>query len=126
MKTKDAQPPPSALYRRQIQNIAARMHTLIAQTALQPLRSMVAFNKAKKNFVATEDAANLCCSVMDSAKSFENEDKAGNATISLMTELVHLKNDASDLVKNEPAPPAVKPGDGAILYIKINALSWQD
>ncbi len=93
---------PSGLYQQQIQNIGNCMQSLVAQSMLYPLQSMVAFNKIKKNFSQIESEAYLCCSVMDSARSIENEDRATHATFALMTELVHLKNNASALMKNEP------------------------
>lgn len=92
---------PSALYRKQIANIAARMHDLTTQTILHPLRSMIAFHKAEKNFAEAKDQAYQCCSVMDTA-SAENEGRANHATTAVMTEMVNLKDDANDLIENEP------------------------
>lgn len=92
---------PSALYRKHIRNIAARMWRLTTETALHPLRNMTAFSKVQKDFNNAENEAYLCCSVMDTA-SIENEDRAHNATTAVMAEMVHLRNDASDLIENEP------------------------
>lgn len=85
---------PSAIYRVQIGNIAARMRKLVAQTIVHPLRDMASFNKTKDHFKNANDEALLCCSVMDNA-SIENEDRASNATTAMMQEMVHLRNDAS-------------------------------
>jgi hypothetical protein len=92
---------PSALYRHQIRNIAAHMWRLTTETALHPLRNMMAFNKAQKEFDIAENEAYLCCSVMDSA-SIENEDRADNATTAIMEEMIQLRNEASGLIENEP------------------------
>ena len=92
---------PSALYRKQIGNIAARMWRLTTETALHPLRNMTAFSKLHRDFNEAEKEAYLCCSVMDTA-SIENEDRADNATTAVMTEMVHLRNNASDLIEKEP------------------------
>lgn len=92
---------PSALYRRQIQNIVTRMWRLTSETALNPLRNMTDFNKVQKDFGVAENEAYLCCSVMDTA-SIENEDRADHATTAVMAEMVQLRNDASDLIENEP------------------------
>jgi hypothetical protein len=92
---------PSALYRTQIKNIAARMRDLVSQTVSSPLGDMTAFNKTEKDFDKAKDEALLCCSVMDTA-SIENRDRADNTTITIMQEMVHLRNDASDLIENEP------------------------
>lgn len=85
---------PSAIYRVQIGNIAARMRKLVAQTILHPLRDMASFNKTKDHFKNAKDEALLCCSVMDNA-SIINEDRANNATAAIMQQMVHLRNDAS-------------------------------
>lgn len=98
---------PSALYRKQIAHLSVRMHDLVTQTMLHPLRSMAAFHKAEKDFAEAEDEAYLCCSVMDTA-SIHNEERADNATTALMQEMIHLKNDASDLIENEPNETLVK------------------
>lgn len=77
------------------------MWRLTTETALHPLRNMKAFNKVQENFIEAENEAYLCCSVMDTA-SIENEDRADNATTSVMKEMVHLRNDARHLIENEP------------------------
>jgi hypothetical protein len=92
----------SGLYQQQIGNISTCMQGLAAQALLYPLQSMTAFNKIRKHFLEVEDEAYLCCSVMDKARSIENEDRATHATFVLMAELIHLKNSASALIKNEP------------------------
>ncbi len=92
---------PSALYRKQISNIAARMWRLTTETALHPLRNMTAFSKVQQDFNEAEKEAYLCCSVMDTA-SVENEDRADNATTAVMAEMVHLRNNASSLIEKEP------------------------
>jgi hypothetical protein len=88
---------PSAIYRVQIGNIAARMRKLVAHTILHPLRDMTAFNKTEDNFKDAKDEALLCCSVMDNAP-IKNEDGANNATAAIMQEMVHLRNDASSQI----------------------------
>ena len=92
---------PSALLRQQIKNISFRMRDIVATTILSPLRSMIGFNKVEANFAAAEGEAYLCCSVMDQSISIESGERASNATHAVMTELVDLKNEASDLVDNE-------------------------
>ena len=92
---------PSALLRQQVKNISSRMRYIVGTTVLHPLRSMIGFNKVEANFDAAEREAYLCCSVMDQSQSIESSDRATNATHAVMTELIDLKSEASDLVENE-------------------------
>lgn len=95
----------STVFRKQITNLAARMRYLTTQTILYPLRNMAAFNKASDSFDTLKDEAKLCCSVMDTAQSIESEQRAANSTISMMKEMVDLKNEATDLINEEPEDP---------------------
>lgn len=99
---------PSALYRQQIRNLGARMWRLTTETALHPLYHMVAFNKIQKEFGAAENEAYLCCSIMDTA-SIRNEGRAESATTAIMAEMVHLKNNARDLMHNEKKARTQRP-----------------
>lgn len=92
----------STVFRKQITNLAARMRYLTTQTILYPLRNMTAFNKASNNFDTLKNEAKLCCSVMDTAQSIESEQRAANSTVSMMKEMVDLKDKATDLINDEP------------------------
>ena len=92
---------PSALLRQQVKNLSLRMREIVATTILHPLRSMAGFNRVEADFAKAEDEAYLCCSVVDQSTSIETGERASNATHAVMTELVDLKNEASDLVDNE-------------------------
>ncbi len=99
--TKTSQQAPSATHRAEIAAIAESMTNLIVQTALYPLQSMLAFNKAEESFNKAKQEAYLCCSVIDTA-STENKSRANKATMAVITEMIHLKNDATDLIESEP------------------------
>jgi len=92
----------SALYRKQIENIASNMRKLISQTLLKPLFDMARFTGVKETFLKTENEAYSNCTDLDAAHSIGDEDSASDAVMDSMTELVHLKNDARNLIEKEP------------------------
>lgn len=93
---------PSALYRIQISNIASRMSDLVDETKNNPLQNMTAFNQFEIDFNLLEQYAYSGCKAMDSARSIKEEDSATENTTQLMQKLVLTKNEASDLVENDP------------------------
>lgn len=92
---------PSVLLRQQINNISARMRSIVTKTILHPLHNMADFNKARAHFTKIEDAAYSSCLEMDKSQSIGTEDNAIKATYALIHKLTDLKNEARQLVENE-------------------------
>src|ERR1700744_1836811 len=91
----------SSLYRLQIENIGTCMGRFVSQTLFKPLQNMTAFTGIKEAFSKMKDDAFINCTHLDNAYSVHDEDKASTATVVSMTQLIHLKNQARELIAKE-------------------------
>ncbi len=88
---------PSALYRQQIKNIAARMCKILDQTASVSPERRDGLNNIEAQFKKTTSDAHQYCSALDAARSVTSEDQAITAIHVLMTTLVDIKNETDTL-----------------------------
>ena len=91
----------SDIYQRQIDNISECMGRLHMQGVMHPMCNQGILDRILKEFADIKKEAYIYCNVLNHANSCERLDSAHEMVLSLIVELVQLKNDAYDCLNQD-------------------------